>query len=801
MRFTDVWGKRLVFFDGAMGTMLQQAGLKGGELPELWNLQRPEVVEDIHRQYVQAGCDILKSNTFGANRFKLADTGHTVEAIVERAIALARRAAGEKALVALDIGPTGKLLQPLGDLAFEDAYAAFREMAVAGERAGADCVLIETFSDTHEVKAAVLAAKENTALPVIVTMIFDERGKLLTGGDIPAAAALLEGLGVDAVGFNCGAGPEQMKALLPTLLECCALPVVVDPNAGLPRSEDGRTVFDVDPATFAASMRELAGMGLWGAGGCCGTTPAHLAAMTAACRDLPLISRPDHGRTVVSSYAQSVEIGGEQPIIIGERINPTGKPRFKQALRDGDMDYILREGIAQQKNGAHILDVNVGLPEIDEPVMMEQVVCRLQEVSDLPLQLDTSDPQAMERALRRYNGKPLINSVSGKAESMHTVFPLAKKYGGVVVCLTLDEDGIPETAQGRLAVARKIVQTAESYGIKKKDLLVDVLTMTVSTGGDAAKTTLEALRLVKRELGVRTVLGVSNVSFGLPQRETVNAGFYTLALYSGLDAAIMNPNSVGMMNAYATYRALMGLDTGCAAYIERMAALPAAAPAATPAAEAPKAQPAENDTDLREAVRRGLRERAATAAAGALAEREPMALIEAELMPALDEVGRAFEAGTLFLPQLLMSAEAAKAAFEVLREHMSRSGQRPEKKQRVILATVKGDIHDIGKNIVRVLMENYGYDVIDLGKDVDPQVIADTAVAQDVRLVGLSALMTTTVSSMAETIALLRRVKPETRVVVGGAVMTQAYADQIGADRYSSDAMATVHYAQELFGE
>ena len=497
-----------------------------------------------------------------------------------------------------------------------------------------------------------------------------------------------------------------------------------------------------------------------------------------------------------------MEIGSAEPVIIGERINPTGKSRFKQALREGDMDYILREGIAQQKNGAHILDVNVGLPEIDEPALMEQVVCRLQGVTDLPLQIDTSDPQAMERALRAYNGKPLINSVNGKAESMRTVFPLAKKYGGVVVCLTLDEDGIPETAQGRLAVARKIVETAAQYGIAKKDLLVDVLTMTVSTGQDAAKVTLEALRLVRQELGVHTVLGVSNVSFGLPQREVVNAAFYTLALHSGLDAAILNPNSAGMMNAYATYRALMGLDVGCAAYIERMAALPASVPAAV-AAEKPAAgekTPA-GDTGLREAVRRGLKERAAASAAEELGRKEPMAVIEEELMPALDEVGKAFEAGTLFLPQLLMSAEAAKAAFEVLREHMSRTGGRPEKKQKVILATVKGDIHDIGKNIVKVLMENYGYDVIDLGKDVDPQVVADTAVEQDVRLVGLSALMTTTVSSMAQTIDLLRRVKPECRVVVGGAVMTQAYADQIGADCYSPDAMATVHYAQRLFGE
>lgn len=795
MNLRELLGKQLLFFDGAMGTMLQQAGLPQGALPECWNHERPEVVLDIHRQYLAAGCHILKTNTFGANALKLRETSYSVEEIIRQGVSLAKQAVAKSGrdgcFVALDIGPSGKLLAPLGDLSFDAAYDLFAEMAAAGETAGADAVLIETMGDTYEVKAAVLAVKEQTSLPVIVTMIFDEHGKLLTGGDIPTVVALLEGLGVDALGVNCGLGPDQMGGLLEQLLACSSLPIAMNPNAGLPHSVDGRTVFDVEPADFAVAMQALAEKGAWLIGGCCGTTPAHLAAMIAACRNVtpPSVKRNDY--TVVSSYAKAVRLG-ERPVIIGERINPTGKSRFKQALRDGDIEYILREGITQQDNGAHILDVNVGLPEIDEVDCIRRVVRELQGVTNLPLQIDTSDPMAMEQALRLYNGKAMINSVNGKQESMEAVFPLVQKYGGVVVALALDEDGIPPTAEGRLRVAQKIVETAAAYGIDKKDIVVDALTLTVSAEPDAAAVTLESLRLIRERLGVYTVLGVSNVSFGLPQREIINAAFFTMALQNGLDAAIINPNTAAMMKSYDAYCALMGFDDQCAEYIAQYGAQQ---PTASPAAALLPTQ-----MGLHEAIIRGLKERAFAAAEERVSLREPLAVINEELIPALDEVGKGFEKGTVFLPQLLMSAEAAKAAFAAVKAQLSRAGTAPVSREPVILATVKGDIHDIGKNIVRVLLENYGYRVLDLGKDVDPHIIVDTAVAEDIRLVGLSALMTTTVSSMEETIRLLRAAKPDCKVVVGGAVLTPEYADMIDADYYAKDAMATVHYAQQLFG-
>lgn len=791
MTIQEEWGRRLLIFDGAMGTMLQEAGLEAGELPELWNLTHPQEVLAIHRQYLEAGCDILKTNTFGANALKLAQGPNDVATVVARGVELARRAvtqAGRQAYVAMDIGPSGKLLRPLGDLDFERAVSLFGEMAAAGEAAGADAVLIETISDTYEAKAAVLGAKEHTRLPVYVTLMLDERGKLLTGGDIGAAVALLEGLGVNAIGFNCGLGPVQMAALLPTLLACTSLPVIVNPNAGLPQCLDGRTVYDVAPAAFADELRHMAENGAWALGGCCGTTPAHIAALRQAVQSLPPVPIAPKRRTVVSSYSHAVTLG-EGPVIIGERINPTGKKRFQQALRDRDIDYILREGLTQQENGAHILDVNVGLPDIDEPALLEAVTCELQGVCALPLQLDTSDPAAMARAMRVYNGKPMINSVNGKRASMEAVFPLVKRYGGVVVALTLDEEGIPDTAAGRLRIARRIVETAADYGIAKENIVVDVLTMAVSAGQEAARITLEALQLVKQELDVCTVLGVSNVSFGLPRREVVNAAFFTMALQTGLDAAILNPTIPAMTDAYHAYRALQGYDAHCEAYIARMTGTDAPPPAAAAG------------LSLAQAIARGLKEQAYTAACERLKTAAPLDLISRELVPALDEVGQGFEKGTLFLPQLLMSAEAAKAAFEAVRAQIEASGRPPVKGERIILATVKGDIHDIGKNIVKVLLDNYGFDVIDLGRDVDPQVIADTALEQEVRLVGLSALMTTTVSSMEQTIRLLREVKPDCRVMVGGAVLTQAYADQIGADFYSKDAMASVHYAQRFFGQ
>lgn len=790
MNIKQELGKRLVFFDGGMGSLLQQNGLEGGELPELWNITHPELILTIHKDYLAAGCDLIKTNTFGANAAKFQDESYTARQVIEQGVALARRAVEESGhgLVAMDIGPTGKLMRPLGDLGFEEAYELFREMAVTGAKAGADVILIETMSDTYEVKAAVLAAKENTDLPVFVTMIFDEHGKLLTGGDIPAAVALLESLGVDGIGFNCGLGPDQMKKLMPQLTECCSIPIVVNPNAGLPKSVDGKTVYDVNPEEFAASMVEIVLEGAWLVGGCCGTTPAHLAEMIRACKGLLPAPITPKNRTVISSYSKAVTFG-KKPVIIGERINPTGKSRFKQALRENDMNYILKEGVAQQQNGAHVLDVNVGLPEIDEVTLMENAVRELQSILDLPLQIDTTNLEAMERALRLYNGKPLINSVNGKQESMHSVFPLMKKYGGVVIALTIDENGIPATAEGRLEVARKIMETAATYGIPGHDIVVDVLAMTVSAEQDAAAVTLRALQLVREELGLYTSLGVSNISFGLPQRENVNTAFFTMAMQNGLNAAIINPGSKPMMAAYYSYCALTGADPQCMAYIEQYAgqtSAPAAAATETP--------------DLSQSIVKGLKDSAFSAAKAMVQTVAPLDIINQELIPALDKVGKEFEAGTLFLPQLLMSAEAAKAAFEAIKSYLNSTGEAQVKKDKIILATVKGDIHDIGKNIVKVLLENYSYDVIDLGKDVDPQLIVQTALEQNVKLVGLSALMTTTVVNMEETIQQLHKHAPDCKIMVGGAVLTQEYADMISADFYSKDAMGSVYYAQELLG-
>lgn len=788
----DQLGKRLLFFDGAMGSILQQNGLGAGEYPETWNLRHPEVILQIHKDYLNAGCDIIKTNTFGANGGKFADDQYTVQDVINAGVSLARQAVDEcgHGLVALDIGPTGKLMKPIGDLSFDHAYELFSEMAICGRDAGADVILIETMSDTYEVKAAVLAAKENTNLPVFVTMIFDEHGKLLTGGDIPAAVALLEGLGVDGIGFNCGLGPEQMKELLPQLRECASIPLVVNPNAGLPKMVDGKTVYDVGPEAFAQSMTEIARGGAWIIGGCCGTSPAHLQKMIEACKDIQPEPLTDKNRTVVSSYAKAVTFG-KRPVIIGERINPTGKSRFKEALRSHDMDYILKEGITQQQCGAHILDVNVGLPEIDEVQMMEDAVQAIQGIIDLPLQIDTTNVEAMERAMRIYNGKPLINSVNGKKESMESIFPLVKKYGGTVIALTIDENGIPTTAEGRLEIARKIMETAAAYGIQKKDIVVDVLAMTVSAEQEAAAVTLKALELVRDELGLYTSLGVSNISFGLPQRENVNTAFFTMAMQNGLSGAIINPNSKAMMAAYYSYCALTGVDEQCMEYIS-VYANQQAAPAT--------AAPATGDMTLAQSIMKGLKESAHACAAELVKTQAPLDIINTELIPALDEVGKKFEKGTLFLPQLLMSAEAAKAAFEAIKTHMTNLGAAETKREKIILATVKGDIHDIGKNIVKVLLENYSYDVIDLGKDVDPEVIVDTAIAQNVKLVGLSALMTTTVVNMEETIKQLRNRVPDCKVMVGGAVLTQEYADMIHADFYSKDAMGSVYYAHRLFG-
>lgn len=792
----DRLGKELVFFDGGMGTLLQSKGLKPGELPEVWNIEHRKEVQDIHRQYFEAGSEIVLANTFGANALKFHDSKYDLEEIVRAAIDNVKVAAkegvkdGREVYVALDVGPTGKLLKPMGDLSFEDAYEAFAQVMKYGESFGADLIHIETMSDTYEAKAAVLAAKENTSLPVFVTMIFDEKGKLLTGGDVPSVVAMLEGLRVDALGINCGMGPEQMMPILDEIMEYTSIPVVVKPNAGLPKQKDGEVYYDVLPEEFAGLMEEIVKKGACVIGGCCGTTPEHIAAMIQKTKGMDIKTPEEKALTLVSSYGKYVRLGA-QPMIIGERINPTGKKRFKQALVEKDMDYILKEAITQQDKGAHILDVNVGLPDIDEVEMMKDVVRELQSVTSLPLQIDTVDVTAMEAAMRIYNGKPMINSVNGKQVSMDEVFPLVKKYGGVVVGLTIDEGGIPSTADGRVAVAEKIIEEAKKYGISKKDIVIDVLAMTISSDPEGAKVTLEALRKVREKFGVCTVLGVSNISFGLPYRPAVNANFYTMAMQNGLSAGIINPSSEEMMKSWYSYCALMNYDSNCEAYIEKYGNMSGTS------AAAPKSS---GELTLKQAIEKGLKEEAHHTARELLKDHKPLEIINEHLIPALDVVGKGFEKGTVFLPQLLMSADAAKIAFAVLKESMAGEEDSQRAKDKIILATVKGDIHDIGKNIVKVLLENYSFEVIDLGKDVPPETVVETALKEDVKLVGLSALMTTTVVSMEDTIKLLRKEKPDCKVMVGGAVLNQDYADMIGADFYGKDAMQSVYYAQDFFG-
>ena len=787
MTIREEIGKRILFFDGGMGTLLQEQGLQAGELPETWNLKNPEPIIQIHKAYLAAGADIILANTFGANRFKY---GEDLEKIVTAGVANAKKAvaeSGKKAYVALDIGSTGKLLKPMGTLDFEEAVGVFAEIIRVGEKAGADLILIETMSDTYELKAAVLAAKENSTLPIMATVIFDESKKMLTGASPQVVVSLLEGLGVDALGINCGLGPKQMKEIVKELLKYASIPVIVNSNAGLPAFENRKTVFDVGAEEFAEDMEEIVTMGAWFAGGCCGTTPAHIQAMVEKCKEITPVPIAPKNYTFVTSYSTAVELGG-RPVIIGERINPTGKSKFKQALRDHNIDYILEEGVKQEDSGAHILDVNVGLPEIDEAAMMETIVYELQSIMPIPLQIDTTNMEAMERALRIYNGKPMINSVNGKAEIMEQVFPLVKKYGGVVVGLALDEDGIPDTTEGRLAIAEKIYQTGEKYGISRKDIVIDALVMTMSTNNESAKITLDTVKEITAR-GGKTVLGVSNISFGLPQRELINAAFFTMAMNNGLSAGIINPNAKAMRQAYDTFCVLGGYDAQCMNYIENYAVTDAPNAAAKPAAA---------KLNLTDSIIKGLKDQAYRATEEELKTKEPMEIINGELVPALDVVGQGFEKGTMFLPQLLMSAEAAKAGFEAIRQYVQSHGEAQEKKATIVIATVKGDIHDIGKNIVKVLLENYGYEVIDLGKDVPPEKIVETVVDKHAPLVGLSALMTTTVVNMEESIKELHKEAPWCKIMVGGAVLTQEYADMIGADFYGKDAMQSVYYAERL---
>lgn len=763
----------ITYFDGGMGTMLN---LKAGELPELLNINDPERVYAIHKAYADAGCNIISANTFGANRFKY----DNVDEIVKSAVKNAKRT-GKK--VALDIGPTGKLLKPMGDLDFEECVDIFADVVKAG-RDEADLVLLETFGDLYEIKAAMLAVKENCDLPLVVSMIFDEKARLLTGADVRTACAVVEGLGADAIGFNCGLGPKQMIPLVEELEKHASIPILVMPNAGLPESVNGETIFNVDPDEFASYMTQIAKMGVSYLGGCCGTTPAHLKAMIEATKDIEDKVPEFKNETIVASYSKSVDLS--EGAVIGERINPTGKKLMKEALRNKDMDYVLRQGITQSEAGAHILDVNMGLPEIDEKEMLCSGVYELQSVLPVPLQLDSGDAEAMEAALRLYNGKAMINSVNGKEKSMKEVFPLAKKYGGVVVCLCLDEDGIPSTAQGRIAIAKKIIKRAAEYGIDKKNLAVDALVMTISTDTNNAVETLNAVDYIRNTLGVNTVLGVSNISFGLPNREAVNTAFYTLAMSRGLSAGIINPNSRPMMNAFYSYKALAGKDESCQEYIKS-------------AVDTEIVQKTEN-LDLKTAIIKGMKEESARCAKELLENTESLVIINDYIIPALDVVGDGFEKNTIFLPQLLMSADSAKAAFDEIKAHFVMSGAEQVKGEKIIIATVEGDIHDIGKNIVKVLLQNYGFDVMDLGKDVKCEKVLEEAQKNNVKLVGLSALMTTTVPNMEKTIKLLHD-NTDAKVFVGGAVLTRDYAKMINADFYAKDAMESVRIAQEFFEE
>ncbi len=777
----------IILLDGGMGTMLQAAGLPIGQLPELWNVTRPEAVTAIHRRYVEAGSRVLYTNTFGANRCKAAGCGRSVRELVEGGVRCARAAAeGRDVKVALDIGPTGRLLEPLGDLGFEEACEIFREIVVSGAEAGADLIVVETMSDLNEMRAAVLAAKENSNLPVWATMTFEATGRSFLGVTVGAMALTLTGLGVDALGFNCSLGPKELLGLVRELREWTALPLILKPNAGLPDPATGE--YHITPEEFAAELSQAPALGVSILGGCCGTTPEFIRAAAATLRDLRPAPRPKKTRCGVCSATTVAETNAVR--VIGERINPTGKKRFQQALREGDIDYIVLRGVEQQDAGADILDVNVGLPGLDEPEMMRRTVRALQAAVDLPLQIDSSDPRAIEAGLRACCGKAVVNSVNGKAEVLETVLPLCKKYGAAVVGLCMDENGIPQDWRGRIAIARRILDAALAHGVAKEDVFIDCLTLTVSAQQEQAVETLRAVRAVKEELGLHTVLGVSNISFGLPARETITRSFLTQAMYAGLDLPIVNPNQSAMMDAVAAFRVLSGQDRDSEDYIRRFAAAPA------------EAAPVQNggEISLGEAIMRGLPREAAALTAKALEEMDELETVERLLIPALDRVGERYERGEIFLPQLMKAASAACAGFDLIKTRIAKRGGSAVSKGKIVLATVRGDIHDIGKNIVRVVLENYGYTVVDLGRDVPPQTVVEAAIREDAKLVGLSALMTTTVKSMAETIEALRESGHDCRIMVGGAVLTEEYAAQIGADYYAKDAKQSADIARKVLG-
>ena len=794
-----------ILLDGGMGTMLQAAGLKLGARPEELNITDPALIEGIHRQYAAAGSRIVNANTFGASAHKLAGSAYTLEQVIAAGIENCKRAcAPYGALTALDVGPLGELLEPSGTLAFEDAVAEYARIVKAGEAAGADLIFFETYTDLYELKAALLAAKENTRLPILASMSFEAGGRTFTGCTVESFAATARGLGADAVGINCSLGPKEIFPMAKRLAEAVPgnFPVFVKPNAGLPRADGSG--YDITPQLFALQMKPYRELHLFAAGGCCGTTPEFIKLLNgtfAGCTP----GRPAHRMpSVLCTPVDTVTVDGIT--VVGERINPTGKKRFQQALREGDMNYVLEQAVSQAEAGAQILDVNVGAPGVDEPVLMEQVVKALQSVTSLPLQLDSSNVEALARGLRVYNGKPIVNSTNGEPEKLAAILPLCKKYGAAIVGLAIDEKGIQPKAADRVAIARRITEAALAAGIPREDIYIDCLTLTASAQQEDVLATVQALEACKKELGVRTVLGVSNISFGLPCRTYLNTTFLTMAMYAGLDLAIMNPSSEEMMAAVYAYNVLTNRDKQSTKYIERFADR---VPASTALAQAAKAAPAASAAEtehtgpyaaLMKAVEKGLKGDAAAHTRALLAEKQPLEVVDEALIPALDIVGAKYEKGTLFLPQLLQAASAAQSAFEEIKTAIAQKGEGSASKGRIVLATVKGDVHDIGKNIVRVILENYGFEVLDLGRDVPVETVVDTVREKDVHLVGLSALMTTTLKSMEETIAALHAAQLDCKIMVGGAVLTPEYAEKIGADWYAKDAKRSADIAKEFFG-
>lgn len=776
--------KKRLFFDGGTGTYLQAHGLTSGERPENWCIEKPEIIENLHRTYFESGANIVCTNTFGVNKDKF----ENYREIIQAAIDIAKRAKDgkEERFVAFDMGPTGRMLEPYGDLSFEDCVELYAQNVKAAEGRGADVILIETMNDALETKAAVIAAKENSNLPIFVTNVYDASGKLMTGATPEAMIAMLEGLGVSALGMNCSVGPDKMLEIIGTFNKYASVPVIVNPNAGLPVIKDGKTVYDLDKENFALCMEKLALGGANILGGCCGTTPDYIGAMTQRLRDVPYKPNFKKDITLVSSYTHAVEIG-KTPVLIGERINPTGKKKLKEAILQGNMDYVLSEGIRQAEKGVHVLDVNVGVPGIDEPEVMKKTVLALQSVTDKPLQIDSSNPRALESAMRIYAGKPMVNSVNGKKESLDEVLPLVKKYGGVLIALTLNEDGIPSTAEEREKIALHIIDEAAKYGIDRKDIVADPLALTVSSEPDSAIVTLDTIEMLTKR-GINTSLGVSNISFGLPAREIINAAFFTQSLHRGLKCAIMNPFSDAMLNVWYAHNVLSANDENCAGYIAYAGLLSEQKPTA-----------ATVQTTLESAIVNGLKDAAVSVCKTELQTKQPMEIINTKIIPALNEIGKAFEEGKAYLPQLLMSAEAAAGAFDEVKAHIDK--KESSDSAPVILATVKGDIHDIGKNIVKVVLESYGFSVVDLGKDVDAQKICSAAKEHDAILVGLSALMTTTVPAMEETIKLLAKECPRVEVMVGGAVLTAEYASVIGAHHYAHDAMEAARVTQSVYSK